>query len=290
MGSRTGSDGTGRPDGAAAGGSGVGGVRGPAGGSYAAPYTGPVAGGPYPETGGSYAGDSYRGDSYRSDSYRDDSYAGGSYAGQAGATGQYTGAAPAPADDSGVYVRPSVAGAAKILVVGPMGVGKTTLIGTVSEIKPLSTEAVMTRAGTLADHPASPGKTTTTVALDFGRITLDGEIVLYLFGTPGQQRFLPAWKDLARGALGALALVDTRNLEASFDAIGHLEDLDMPFTVAVNIFPDSPRHSHDELRAALDLLPHTPLVDCDARVHGSSVRALIALITHLIESATGGTP
>jgi signal recognition particle receptor subunit beta len=108
--------------------------------------------------------------------------------------------------------------------------------------------------------------------------------VLYLFGTPGQQRFLPAWRDLARGALGALALVDSRDLEASFDAIGHLEDLDLPFTVAVNVFPDSPQHAHDELREALDLLPHTPLVDCDARQHSSSVQALIALITHLLNS------
>ncbi|MQY11512.1 hypothetical protein SRB5_16310 [Streptomyces sp. RB5] len=189
----------------------------------------------------------------------------------------------------GVYVSSGVTGAAKILVVGPMGVGKTTLIGTVSEIKPLSTEAVMTRAGALADTPVSPGKTTTTVALDFGRITLDGDLVLYLFGTPGQQRFLPAWRELARGSLGALALVDTRDLEASFDSIGHLEDLDMPFTVAVNSFPDSPDHGEAELREALDLLPRTPLVHCDAREHRSSVKALISLITHLIDTASERT-
>ncbi|MFC7218807.1 ATP/GTP-binding protein [Streptomyces polyrhachis] len=189
----------------------------------------------------------------------------------------------------GVYVSPGVTGAAKILVVGPMGVGKTTLIGTVSEIKPLSTEAVMTRAGALSDTPLPPGKTTTTVALDFGRITLDSELVLYLFGTPGQQRFLPAWRELARGSLGALALVDTRDLEASFDSIGHLEDLDVPFTVAVNYFPDSPRHGEAELREALDLLPRTPLVNCDAREHRSSVLALISLITHLIDTASERT-
>ena len=168
-------------------------------------------------------------------------------------------------DTTVMYVQPSVSGAAKILVVGPMGVGKTTLIGTVSEIKPLSTEATMTQAGARVDMPGGRRKTTTTVALDFGRITLGGELVLYLFGTPGQQRFLPAWKDLARGALGALALVDTRDLEASFDALGHLEDLDVPFSVAVNSFPDSVPHSEDDLRSALDLLPHTPLVICDAR-------------------------
>lgn len=188
--------------------------------------------------------------------------------------------------DCDMYVRSSVAGAAKILVVGPMGVGKTTLIGTVSEIKPLSTEATMTLAGARVDSAVRPSKTTTTVALDFGRITLDGELVLYLFGTPGQQRFLPAWRDLARGALGALALVDTRDLEASFDAIGYLEDLDVPFSVAVNAFPDSKLHDEDDVRAALDLLPRTPLVICDAREHASSVRALISLVTHLIETST----
>ncbi len=189
-------------------------------------------------------------------------------------------------DTTVMYVQPSVSGAAKILVVGPMGVGKTTLIGTVSEIKPLSTEATMSRAGARLDTPVRPTKSTTTVALDFGRITLGGELVLYLFGTPGQQRFLPAWKDLARGALGALALVDTRDLEASFDAIGHLEDLDVPFSVAVNSFPDSVLHSEDDLRSALDLLPHTPLVICDAREHKSSVKALISLVSHLIETVT----
>lgn len=200
------------------------------------------------------------------------------------------GGAPGPSDGEtdppGVYVRSSVTGAAKLLVVGPLGVGKTTLIGSASEIKPLSTEAVMTRAGARVDVVPESAKTTTTVALDFGRITIDGELVLYLFGTPGQQRFLPAWKDLARGALGALALVDTRDLEASFDAIGHLEDLDVPFIVAVNAFPDSPVHDPEDLRTALDLLPGTPVVVCDAREHTSSVKALIALVTHLINSAT----
>ncbi|WP_415947503.1 GTP-binding protein [Streptomyces sp. KLOTTS4A1] len=178
----------------------------------------------------------------------------------------------------------SVARAAKILIVGPLGVGKTTLIGTVSEIRPLATEAVMSQASLRVDHPADRGKTTTTVALDFGRITIDQDLVLYLFGTPGQQRFLPAWRDLAKGALGALALVDTRDLAASFDALGHLEDLGLPFAVAANVFPQSPRYPDDELRTALDLLPETPLVSCDARDPRSSIKALIALIGHLVHT------
>ncbi|MBU7599074.1 ATP/GTP-binding protein [Streptomyces sp. P38-E01] len=197
----------------------------------------------------------------------------------------YPGPAHTAAPTAEQYVRPTVTGAAKILVVGPLGVGKTTLIGTVSEIRPLSTEATMTKAGARVDT-AAPHKKTTTVALDFGRMTLGDELVLYLFGTPGQQRFLPAWRDLAKGALGALALIDTRDLEASFDALGHLEDLDLPFAVAVNHFPNSPLHAYEDLHDALDLLPHTPVVNCDARDHTSSVQALIALVRHLIESAT----
>ncbi len=196
-----------------------------------------------------------------------------------------TGPRAAP-DSAGKYVTATVTGAAKILIVGPLGVGKTTLIDTVSEIKPLFTEAVMTQAGARVDAPAPGTKTTTTVALDFGRITVDGDLVLYLFGTPGQQRFLPAWRDLAKGALGALALVDPRDIGASFDALGHLEDLGLPFAVAVNVFPQSPVHSPDELRTALDLLPDTPLVLCDARDQSSSIQALIALIRHLILAAT----
>ncbi|MEW1547348.1 GTP-binding protein [Streptomyces tsukubensis] len=196
--------------------------------------------------------------------------------------------APADGDAPGKYVPASVRGAAKILVVGPLGVGKTTLIGTVSEIKPLSTEAVMTQAGAEVDTLVRAGKTTTTVALDFGRMTIDGALVLYIFGTPGQQRFLPAWRELARGALGALALVDTRNLAASFDALGNLEDLGLPFAVAVNDFPGSPRYPEEELRGALDLLPGTPLVYCDARDLRSSVGALIALLEHLIDDDAPG--
>ncbi|SCE01706.1 hypothetical protein GA0115243_105920 [Streptomyces sp. ScaeMP-e83] len=194
---------------------------------------------------------------------------------------------PPPAAADGKYLDSNVSGAAKILVVGPLGVGKTTLIGTVSEIEPLSTEASMTQAGVRVDpYAGDTGKRTTTVALDFGRLTIDGDLVLYLFGTPGQQRFLPAWQDLAKGALGALALVDSRDLAASFDALGNLEDLDLPFAVAVNVFPSGPRYDADDIRTALDLLPDTPLVTCDARDRASSIRALIALVRHLIHVAT----
>ncbi len=196
-------------------------------------------------------------------------------------------AGPPSAAADGKYLDSNVSGAAKILVVGPLGVGKTTLIGTVSEIEPLSTEASMTRAGVRVDsYAGDSGKKTTTVALDFGRLTIDGDLVLYLFGTPGQQRFLPAWRDLAKGALGALALVDSRDLAASFDALDNLEDLDLPFAVAVNVFPSGPRYDADDIRTALDLLPDTPLVTCDARDRASSIRALIALVRHLINVAT----
>ncbi|WP_406485058.1 GTP-binding protein [Streptomyces microflavus] len=193
---------------------------------------------------------------------------------------------PPPVAAGGKYLDSNVSGAAKILVVGPLGVGKTTLIGTVSEIEPLSTEASMTQASVRVDPSVDSGKRTTTVALDFGRLTIDGDLVLYLFGTPGQQRFLPAWQDLAKGALGALALVDTRDLTASFDALGNLEDLDLPFAVAVNVFPSGPRYDAEDIRTALDLLPDTPLVTCDARDRASSIRALIALVRHLINVAT----
>ncbi|MFJ6214767.1 GTP-binding protein [Streptomyces sp. NPDC092296] len=171
----------------------------------------------------------------------------------------------------------------KLVVAGPFGVGKTTLIRTLSEIPTLHTEEVMTEAGAPVDDIAGlPGKTTTTVAVDFGRLTLPGDLVLYLFGTPGQQRFLPLWHDIARGALGALVLADTRRLADSFEVMDMVEEQGLPYAVAVNTFPDAPAHSAEVLRRHLDLHPDTPLVLCDARDRESSVDALIALAAHAL--------
>jgi signal recognition particle receptor subunit beta len=181
-----------------------------------------------------------------------------------------------------VYVPDTVQTAVKILIVGHFAVGKTTFVGTLSEIKPLRTEEVMTQAGALVDDLAgSPDKTTTTVAMDFGRLTLSPRLVLYLFGAPGQKRFTQLWKDMMYGALGALVLADTRRLDQSFEIMGLLEEHGMPYAVAVNQFEGAPLFPEEEIREALDLLPQTPLVTCDARDAGSSTKALIALVENL---------
>ncbi|MEU2599541.1 GTP-binding protein [Streptomyces hirsutus] len=185
-----------------------------------------------------------------------------------------------------IYVSSAVTNAAKILVVGHFAVGKTTLIGSLSEITPLRTEEKMTQASVHVDDLRGvTGKTTTTVALDFGRLTLSEDLVLYLFGTPGQQRFMQLWEDMARGALGALLLVDPARLEETFPVIDLVEGYGLEYAIAVNTFDASATYSEAEVREALDLLPDTPVVYCDARDQRSSAEALIALVRHLLERA-----
>ncbi|MGW6062306.1 GTP-binding protein [Streptomyces sp. NPDC055189] len=172
--------------------------------------------------------------------------------------------------------------AVKVVIVGGFGVGKTTMVGSVSEIRPLTTEETMTQAGIgVDDNYGSETKTATTVAMDFGRISLSEELVLYLFGTPGQERFWFLWNGLFEGALGAVVLIDTRRLEVSFDVIGRLEERGVPFVVAVNDFPDAPQHPMDALRRALDLDEAVPMVKCDARQRASSRDTLLTLMRYL---------
>jgi signal recognition particle receptor subunit beta len=177
--------------------------------------------------------------------------------------------------------------AVKIVIAGGFGVGKTTLVSAVSEITPLTTEAVMTAASAGVDDLSQlPNKTTTTVAMDFGRITLDTDLILYLFGTPGQDRFWFMWDDLCRGAIGAIVLVDTRRLDDCFAAIDYFEQRRLPFVVALNLFDGIRHHEPGDVREALAVSADVPLVLIDARERDSVKQALVELVQHALARAT----
>ncbi|MFD5699361.1 GTP-binding protein [Streptomyces lasiicapitis] len=177
---------------------------------------------------------------------------------------------------------PAESRSVKVMIAGGFGTGKTTMVRSVSDIRPLTTEETLTQASADVDHLIGiTDKQETTVSLDFGRIGINDQLVLYLFGTPGQERFWFLWNGLFKGALGAVVLVDTRRLASSFRAIEEMERQNVPFVIGLNVFPDSKEHPIDEVRDALDVPQHTPIITCDARDRKSSRDVLIALIHHL---------
>jgi len=184
-------------------------------------------------------------------------------------------------------VLPDTATAAvKVVVVGGFGVGKTTMVGSVSEITPLTTEAIMTSAGVGVDDTRQvPGKLTTTVAMDFGRISIDRDLILYLFGTPGQTRFWFMWDELVRGAIGAVVMVDTRRLADCFAAVDYFEQRQLPFVIGLNCFDGVLRHSIEDVREALQIGPSVPIITVDARNRDSTKSALIAVVEHTMSRA-----